>query len=282
MDRYSDIKEKLKNIAENDEQTEAVIFIGSATRTDVKADEFSDLDVVIVTEYTEQWLYGDYPERLGKVHISFVEPTLGGGKERRLYYDEYRDVDMILLTPEQFCKAVDDGTMSCVMNRGYDVLYDSAEYSSILDQRIVREVHLCEFTEEEFSNMVNDFFFHNIWAAKKMLRGELWSAKMCVDAYLKQHLLRMIEMYSLLKYNVDTWHDGRFLDRWADETIKKELEKCFANYSVEDMKIALYNTAKLFASLSKSVADMKGYDYPQLAEKYAFEYLEKANIIPVN
>ena len=48
------------------------------------------------------------------------------------------------------------------------------------------------------------------------------------------------------------------------------------------MKIALYNTAKLFASLSKSVADMKGYDYPQQAEKYAFEYLEKANIIPVN
>lgn len=52
-----------------------------------------------------------------------------------------------------------------------------------------------QISESEFLNLTNDFYFHNIWAAKKLLRGELWSAKMCVDAYLKNYLLKMIELY---------------------------------------------------------------------------------------
>ena len=51
-------------------------------------------------------------------------------------------------------------------------------------------------------NMINDFFFHTIWASKKILRGELWTAKMCIDAYLKKYLLKITEMYSLSKYHV--------------------------------------------------------------------------------
>ena len=56
-------------------------MIGSSTRDTVKAGEYSDLDVVIATEKLEGWLYGDCPEKLGSVKISFVEPTLGGGRE---------------------------------------------------------------------------------------------------------------------------------------------------------------------------------------------------------
>ena len=34
------------------------------------------------------------PVKLGNVKISFVEMTLGGGKERRILYDGALDVDM--------------------------------------------------------------------------------------------------------------------------------------------------------------------------------------------
>ena len=68
--------------------------------------EYSDLDVVIATDNTESWLYGDYPGKLGDVKISFVEPTLGGGKERRILYNGSLDVDMIIFTPLQFETAI--------------------------------------------------------------------------------------------------------------------------------------------------------------------------------
>ena len=60
----------------------------------MKADEYSDLDLFIVTNNTERWFSGEYPERFGNVSISFIEPTLGGGRERRCIYDEDKDVDM--------------------------------------------------------------------------------------------------------------------------------------------------------------------------------------------
>ena len=268
MDRFKNIKEKLLALAKEDEDIKAIVLIGSSTRDTVKADEYSDLDVVIATEKPEGWLYGDCPEKLGGVKISFVEPTLGGGKERRMLYEGSLDVDMIVFTPDQFEKAIREGVASCVMNRGYEIMYDAEEYSALLKEYISHELKPTDLSEPEFINMVNDFFFHTIWASKKILRGELWTAKMCIDAYLKKYLLKMIEMYSVSKYHVDVWHDGRFLDQWAEMEILSDLEKCFAHYDREDMVSSLLATLDLFCRLASQTAEMKEYKYPKEAENY--------------
>ena len=67
---------------------------------------------------------------------------------------------------------------------------------------------------------------------------------MCVDAYLKNYLLKIIKMYSESKNHVDVWHDGRFLDRWAEKEV-------------------------LFSRLASQTATMKGYKYPKEAGDYA-------------
>ena len=83
MDKYFQIKNKILESAESDDDIKAIVAIGSTTRSDVKADEYSDLDLFIVTSNTEPWFFGEYPKRFGNVNISFIENTLGGGKERR-------------------------------------------------------------------------------------------------------------------------------------------------------------------------------------------------------
>lgn len=52
-DRYTDIKTKLCQLAEKDDDIRAVIAIGSSTRENSPADQFSDLDLIIVTESPE-------------------------------------------------------------------------------------------------------------------------------------------------------------------------------------------------------------------------------------
>ena len=123
-DRYTDIKEKLCGYAQKDDDIRAVIAIGSSTREDTPADEYSDLDLFIITRAPDRWFSGEYPRLLGNVSISFIEPTLGGGRERRCIYDNDRDVDMIILTPEQFDAALKEGVAQWVMNRGYKFLCD--------------------------------------------------------------------------------------------------------------------------------------------------------------
>lgn len=49
----------------------------------LKPDEYSDLDLFIVTEDATKWYSGEFPSLLGEVSISFNEHTLGGGMERR-------------------------------------------------------------------------------------------------------------------------------------------------------------------------------------------------------
>ena len=211
---------------------------------------------------------------MGNVSISFVEPTLGGGKERRCIYDEDRDVDMIILTPEQFETAIKEGVAEWVMNRGYEVLYDSMDFTELLKTYIKPGRSEPCIDEAEFQNVVNDFYFHNIWAYKKLKRGELWSAKVCVDSYLKKHLLRMVELYRYKTAGVDVWHDGRFIEKWAGEEILDELKNCFAHYEEEDVLRALIATCRLFEKVTKELADAEGFAYPEKACSCAKAYLK--------
>lgn len=274
QDRYAQIKSRILELAGADDGIKAVVAIGSSTRSEVKADEYSDLDLIIAAMDTEKWLYGDIPQQLGDMKISFVEPTLGGGMERRVLYKNALDVDMIVFTPEQLTTAAREGVAGWVCNRGYIVLYDTMGISDLLNEHVSHEVRYNELSEDEYKNLVNDFCFHVVWASKKILRGELWTAKMCIDAYLKNHLLKMLEMYTVNKYESDVWHDGRFLDRWADEQIRTSLPKCFAHYDREDMIAALAETKRLFAQTAKAVAEIKGYAYPDVAVSYADEVFE--------
>jgi len=275
-DKYSDIKKNILKYAIEDDDIKAIVAMGSYTRETVKADEFSDLDLFIATSNIEKWYSGEYPALLGNVSISFIEPTFGGGKEKRVIYDEDKDVDMIVLTPEQFASCIKEGIAGWVMNRGYNVIYDSMNCTDLLKEYVKPNVSKIDMSEEEFTNLVNDFYFHNIWAYKKLLRGEIWSAKMCIDAYLKNYLLRMIELYSVKVSGVsDTWHDGRFLDKWADKTICEQLTLCFGHYDKDDLKKALDETHNLFSKLAKETAENMRYPFPEKAQKCAKEFLNR-------
>lgn len=278
MDRYKDIKNRLIECAKNDGDIKSIIAIGSSTRNDNKADEYSDLDLFIVTDNVNTWYSGEYPNRIGEVSISFIEPTLGGGRERRCIFDKDKDVDMIIMTPEQFETALKDGVAGWVMNRGYNILYDVNSYENMIQTYVVFGASAPNMSDSEFDNMMNDFYFHNIWASKKLLRGELWSAKMCVDAYLKNYLLKAIELYCHEIQEKDVWHDGRFIDRWADEEIIEELKKCFAHYDRQDILNALLATNTLFERVTREIAQNRGCIYPDKAALCAKNYLEKMNM----
>ena len=273
-DKYAEIKRRLLAFAQTDDEIKCIVAIGSSTRADVKADEFSDLDLIIACENTEKWLSGEYPALLGDVSIAFTEPVLDGGKEYRAVYDNDKDVDMIIFTPGLFESAIKEGASGWVMNRGYNVLCDKAGFTELIQSYVKPVVNAPSMTENEFVNMVNDFYFHNIWAYKKLSRGELWSAKMCTDSYLKNRLLKVIELYSHTKNGADVWHDGRFIDSWADESIRDSLRECFAHYDKADIEKALINTHRLFAMLARQTAEMLGFCYPERAEKCAADYLQ--------
>ncbi|MGN0597539.1 MAG: aminoglycoside 6-adenylyltransferase [Ruminiclostridium sp.] len=259
------------------EEIKAVVAIGSQTRKIEKADEFSDLDIFFICDKPDLMIYSDrYVSRLGNVKMSFIEDTIGGGKERRILLEKYLDVDIIPMTPQDFERLIKDNTLTVLFSRGYDVLFDRWGVTELLSSAEIAPSYFDVISEDEFNNLANDFFFHVVWAKKKILRGELWCAKMCVDGYLKNHLLKIIQLSMVCRKGgaYDVWHDGRMLEKWADRDIVSDLKMCFARYDSGEMWTALAETYKLFARLSEECAEKLGYGYPYGARDFAGEYIK--------
>jgi aminoglycoside 6-adenylyltransferase len=125
-------------------------------------------------------------------------------------------------------------------------------------------------TLPEFQEVICDFWFHVVWAAKKLKRGELWTAKFCCDVYMKRLLLRMVEWHTraTVGWDADVRYGGRFLERWADSRVLTELSHAFSRYDADDVWRALFATATLFRRIAEETAQQLSYDWqPEQADE---------------
>lgn len=131
-------------------------------------------------------------------------------------------------------------------------------------------------TQSDFLEVVNDFWYHTVWTAKHLRRGELWWAKSGCDGHLKGLLRRMMEWHARATkgQNYDTWLRGRFLEEWVDPRALKELRKAFAHYDENDIWHALFVTMDLFRWLAIETAERLGYSYPKFGDERATELVK--------
>ena len=263
MDRYYGFKQKLLALCASEQQIKAVIMIGSQARDYCKADEYSDVDLIIACSQPRKLLYEDtLIEKLGKPVYSFVEDTIAGEKERRILFEGSLDVDMIILTDDSMKSHLIAHSVDEIMDSGYKLLFDRCGIAEYLEMISVTErINYKPLSEEQFRNQANDFFFHTVWAEKKVKRGELWTAVMCINGYLKSKLLAVIEMYEHIVHgeDYDTRYSGRMIEQWSEDFIIEKLQSCFAAYSTDDLLTALDNTKQLYITLSRKCAQVCNY-----------------------
>ncbi len=279
MSKYAPLIQRLMMYAQDSVSIRAVFVIGSQARSLIQADEYSDLDILIIAKDPsyffdqDQWL-----DALGPYYISFVEGTIGGGKERRVLFEGGLDVDFVIMSEDFAKNALQSATVRKVFERGYLVLLDKLGLSPDVPQSTIAAPRYTVPTETEFINHINDFWYHAVWTVKKLLRGELWAAKFCLDGYMKTKLRWLIELHTQAQHDFtyDTWHDGRFLDTWADPRAVDGLNKAFATYRREDILPALQNTMELFHWIALETCDKTNYTYPYKAEEYARDWIKQA------
>jgi aminoglycoside 6-adenylyltransferase len=105
----------------------------------------------------------------------------------------------------------------------------------------------------------HDFWYHLLWAAKKLRRGELWVATRSCDCYLKGLVVTLLAWHAkAADPGADTWHGGRFLERWADPRALHGLGHAYAGYDAAEVTRALWATAELFERLERACAEQLG------------------------
>ena len=276
MDKYSALLENIIEYGNRDDKIRAIIMIGSRAQANNRADEYSDLDLILIVNDAQSFFVSDdWLLQIGVPRISFVEQTIDDAWEKRVMFDGALDVDFVIFSQEDATAAIKDGDAREMLREGYSVLIDKCGVAQYLPEiRTVIEPYAYP-SGDEFINNVNDFFYHTIWFGKKLLRGELWTAKLCLDTYIKTHILWMSELYEHTRHDDDfsTRKRGRYFDTWASEETKTQLAETFAHYNKPDMTRALTATIKMYRNLATAAAVALAYTYPTTADEFATDWV---------
>ncbi len=274
--KFDEIIERFVRRAAADGEVLAALMIGSQARADHPADECSDLDLMLFVKESERFLRKDeWLQAIGPYHISFIERALGGYSERRVLFEGALDVDFVIC-PQEAVQNLPWREMSGILARGYRVLVDKAGLGEKL-KRVPEEESVALMGAEEFQNLVGDFWYHAVWIAKKLVRGELFTAVACLNGYMQWRLLAMIEGLARAIHGTDydTWHSGRFMEEWAEPWIVERMVGCWSGYGEKDAKRALMNIMGLFREVSSDLANRRHFVFRFEAECYATEWVKR-------
>jgi aminoglycoside 6-adenylyltransferase len=273
---YEALITKFLSWARSAENIRALVVIGSRARIeDHPADQWSDLDLLVVANDPKPlWEGSDWLREIGTPWITFVEPTPGdGGFECRALFEGGLDVDFAPIAVQDVRAMAGrelPPVIADIFRRGVRVILDK---DGLMEGfRDAKPAPACTLpAESEFLTLVNDFWYHAVWTAKHLRRGEMWWANSCCDMYLKNLLRQMLEWHAHAVHGegLDTWMRGRFLEEWADPKAVAALPEVFAHYDVEDIWRALLATMKVFHDLASETAGLLKYSYPALGEERA-------------
>ncbi len=257
------------------EDVRGAVVVGSQARAGTPADRFSDLDLILVVDDLEPYAAdASWVAAFGTPVLTFLEETPVGAVERRVLYDTGEDVDFPLLSASALERLQADEDASAILARGFRVLYDEIGLAERLAEAARRAPTPRRPTQADFDGLASDFWYHALWSAKKLRRGEVYTALRCLNGYLGARVVTLLEWHArALDPAVDTWHGGRFLERWADPGALAALENAYAHYDLRDVARALWATIDLWQGLEEETARRLGLDltldHPDLRRRVA-------------
>jgi aminoglycoside 6-adenylyltransferase len=301
---YDQLIDRFVKWARTEKSVRAAILIGSRARRERPADQWSDFDLILIVTDPQLFLSRtDWLEKIGQPRLTFLESTATGGEmERRVLFDGGLDVDFAVIPnkdarglvwylriqkrfpfllrlfpgPARRMAQTVSGFFD-ILRRGVRILVDKDGLSEYLDRAPATDESARLPAQAEFLEAVNDFWYHSVWTAKHLRRGELWWAKSGCDDRLKWLLRRMMEWHARATKgpDFDTWMRGRFLEKWADPRAVRDLRETFAHYDEQDTWRALQATMNLFRWLSLETAERLAYSYPTAEADYAAGLVKK-------
>lgn len=284
-------EEKLKQIiswAESNPDIRAVLLTSSLVNPYAPVDDFSDLDIELVFENLKEyeadkkWIY------LFGEPVSMIEEddTCFDGKHamKMVLYTDHVKVDFKLYQKSEFVKEVQEEALPNDWDVGYKVLVDKDHLTKDIKPPTYQSVMIQQPTEQQFQQLMNDFWWDTTYVAKCLKREDMFYAKfMSEDVIRTDYLVPLIEWYIASFHdwkNITTNKHGRLFKKYLSAELWTRVEATFSGSSIEDNWRALHASADLVHELGTVLAEKLNFKYPQKHEDDVRKYLDEVQSMP--
>jgi aminoglycoside 6-adenylyltransferase len=248
--------------ARADERILAMAAFGSMARTDRQADDWSDLDVLLVVDDSAPW-HADlrWIDAIAPTWTRFVHPSpIPGAPVHQVLFDGGYDADLVVVDPSTIRAILDDpAAATAVFGHGVRVVFDGPGVLAGLAD-IVPQVEVGPPTAADFALVVGQLRFQLVWATKRLRRGELWRTVDDLDGYLAHRLLILLEWAAIGEGRTGVFPDGRRLEQWASAQEIDAIRRSRAAYDPDEAARAILGTHDVAEALAARVA--AAYDIP--------------------
>lgn len=277
-----EILKKVIAWAESQEPIRALVLTSSRAGAS-KTDEFSDYDIMVLTDNSESYLTSDeWLKAIDNVwvfqkeqfmHAKDVIPT------RLTIFQGGIKVDFSFWKTNILKNFIKNGfSETDDLNRGYQVLLDKDGLTKDLPKPSIKFFKIPKPDKDEFLTTLHDFWFEFLGVAKYLKRDDLFFAKKIDNGIVKDLFLRMIIWNVLAKNNwakeTPLHTDGKKIQSWAGNEIFEQLSKTYSGFDLEDSWKSLFASIDFFRKLSIETCQLLGYKYPEEADKNVSGYIE--------
>lgn len=249
--------EKIVEWGKKEDVVRTLILLGSRAFQQ-PVDRFSDYDISVFctadVSYTgsEIWL-----AQFVNVLVCVKEKVVCKGKtfpSRLVIFEDGVKVDFSFLSLDILDQIAKSSSLPDDYNLGYKILLDK-------DGRAARmlppqfEIKAIKPSEQEFHEVVKEFWFEIYHVGVYLKRGDLWYVKFRSWA-AHSFLLKMIEWHAEAENDwcFSSPPIGKRMRSWVNEELLNELHGVFAHFDAEDSWKALFNTMKLFRRITTETA----------------------------
>jgi len=277
---------KVISWANSNDEIRAMLLTSSLVNPDAPVDQFSDLDIEFAVQNLHRFLGNDeWLSNFGGVVAKIVE-----GEEcfdekhvmRMVFYADYSKIDFKVYSVEKFTEEVNNTEMQEDWDVGYKILVDKDGLTKNMKAATYQSVLIKKPTKEQFTQLLNDFWWDMTYVAKCLARDEIFYAKfMSEDNMRTNYLTKIIEWYIGLQHNwsITTNKRGRLFKKYLHPQMWEKVEATFSGSNIEDNWKSLFAYADLGHELGTTIADKLDYPYPYKLEKDIREYLRHVKTI---
>jgi len=260
----------------------AVLLTSSRAGSGAPLDILSDYDPILYVTDTAPFVNDEgWLRDFGDIVVMFRDQWEEYGMRqytRLVLYDDGTKIDFTIAPVGVLEKVLGEPALPDYLDVGYRVLLDKDQLTGRISPPSYRAHIPSKPTEQEFRNLVEQFWWDSTYVAKHLWRNELFPAKYMLDYVLKFDSLRR-----MLEWSIEIAHDwslqpgkeGRWLRQRLPPKVWSALEDTFVGAAIEDNWQALFRTTELFRATALSVARNLDYEYPQQVDVNVSAYLQK-------